>query len=360
MLSLETVPALSLKVAGKVLFHHYYISNYTLLYLRLTVNLSKGAKTVYKIYFDESGKLDDKKMYSYYGAAGGSLDAWTSLDHRLASTLPSTPSHELHFSQLKDDKYMHLYIHALNEFLQEEDLQFNAMIINNSEAKVSSETMNLSKEELRKLFYVKIPERLYYGMTRGIEAEHAEEVEVYMDQNNEYQWLYGKIKDQMQAHALYRKKAYTIHTLEPLDSYYSYPLQITDIILGLVSFLMEQSFLPTKPSEKLTTTKQIQSEMVFRFLSQNRNLEKFLSKITLYKWEGTDELLQSISLSTYISRFMIEKQKNDLSEILKVQQLISQYPEIETRHVRKHLSYSNSQARTIRGYIEQASGRPRF
>ncbi|KIO55495.1 hypothetical protein B4065_3958 [Caldibacillus thermoamylovorans] len=39
------------------------------------------------------------------------------------------------------------------------------MIVNNEVALRSAEKIELNTEELRELFYIKIPERLFYGLT---------------------------------------------------------------------------------------------------------------------------------------------------------------------------------------------------
>ncbi|WP_181833290.1 DUF3800 domain-containing protein [Bacillus taeanensis] len=314
---------------------------------------------MFLIFFDESGKLDDDSTYSYYGAFGASQSTLKQIENDVKQVYQSlNTKSEMHFSKLKDDKYMNKYFHSLSKVLTYDDIYINIFIVNNNEAKLSAEKLRISISELRSLLYVKIPERLYYGMTRRL--QDISSINIYVDENEEYAPLYEKIQDQMNAHAVYRKKGYKIEGVEPLDSETSIPLQVIDVFLGMVGFLIEENYFPQTRKLKPGVSKQIQSELIYRLLTENDYLKKLQEKVTLYKWEGDNEELDKLPFSNFISRFLVYKTQFDIQEMNRLQKILLENENIEdTKQLRKLLGYGNSQVRTFLGYKNEIEGRGR-
>lgn len=162
----------------------------------------------YIIYFDESNKLDQPGIdYSYYGALGMEeniaevIRAYlTKLNESLGS------SSEMHFVNYSQDTNFEKYFKAMH-FILTQPIQLNMMIVNKKEAEQLTSEMKISMEQLRSLFYVKIPERLFYGMTRDLTS--GELIKIIIDENSEYEKIHleSKIIEQMNAHSAYRKKS---------------------------------------------------------------------------------------------------------------------------------------------------------
>src|SRR5699024_9919546 len=99
-------------------------------------------------------------------------------------------------------------------YVLDQDVKVNLIIVNKEDARNIADKMNISMSELRELFYVKIPERLFYGMTRTL--KQGQNVQIVIDENSEYEKLELEIKlaEQMNAHSAYRNKGYRVDTVE--------------------------------------------------------------------------------------------------------------------------------------------------
>jgi hypothetical protein len=86
-------------------------------------------------------------------------------------------------------------------------------------------------------------------------------------------------------------------------------LQIIDTFMGIVVFLMEQSYMGQSDAVR------IKSDLIYRFLSQGNNVERFQKQIKLYTWNGKENLSE-LSIGNYMSRFMIHQTQYDMVETL--------------------------------------------
>lgn len=171
------------------------------------------------------------------------------------------------------------------------NISINIFIINNKIALSLAKEREISTYDLRKLFYFKIPERLFYGLTREKEFFH-KEVNITLDHSPEYgkMRVYSKIKEQMNAHALYRHRSYQINEVRSRNSHDSIELQMIDMFLGIVVYLIEKSY-------KTNSNKDVvKSELVYRYLDIEGNIEKFQNLITIYQWVSEKN---SIKKNTY-------------------------------------------------------------
>ena len=307
----------------------------------------------YQIYFDEANKIDQPdKVYSYYGAYGGSEQVMTDIVRSVQGIFDELGSQsELHFREYKDDKYLKKYFKVLNHIINEE-INLNLLVVNNTEAQSIAQQLDLTTMELRSLFYIKIPERLFYGITR--ELTDQVDIEIRIDHNDEYETLglHEKIKEQMNAHSVYRNKRYKITSVESQISHESIPLQIIDTFMGIVVFLMEQSYMGQSDAVR------IKSDLIYRFLSQGNNVERFQSQIKLYTWNGRENLSE-LSIGNYMSRFMIHQTQYDVAEMNRLQAIRLRNPDLTSKDYRMLMEYPNSRFRTLLGYLDELEGRGR-
>lgn len=75
---------------------------------------------------------------------------------------------EIHFVDYTSDTHFGKYFKALN-FVLNQDIKINLMVVNKKDADKIAKQMGITMMQLRELFYVKLPERLFYGLTREIE-----------------------------------------------------------------------------------------------------------------------------------------------------------------------------------------------
>ena len=291
-------------------------------------------------------------MYSYYGAYGGSGQVMTEIVSSVEGIFEKLGTRsELHFREYNHDKHLEKYFRVLNHIINQE-ININLLVVNNMEAQSIAQQLDLTTMELRSLFYIKIPERLFYGITRELTDQM--DVEIKIDHNDEYDvlGLHSKIKEQMNAHSVYRNKRYKITSVESEKSHESIPLQIIDTFMGIVVFLMEQSY--TGKSDAV----RIKSDLIYRFLSQGSNVERFQSQIKLYAWNGSENLSE-LSIGNYMSRFMIRQTQYDVVEMNRLQAIRLRNPDLTSKEYREMMEYSNSRFRTLLGYLDELDGKGR-
>jgi hypothetical protein len=308
---------------------------------------------MYNIYFDEANKIDQPgKENSYYGAYGGTEHTITDITQTIQRMYEEmNTKSELHFREYNHDQHLKKYFKVLHYILNQ-DVNINIFIVNNGEAHSVARQLNLTIMELRNLFYIKIPERLFYGVIRDLQGQL--DVSIKIDRNDEYDaiGLHSKIKEQMNAHSVYRSKSYKIASVESEESHESIPLQIIDTFMGIVVFLMEKSYTGT------SNTTLIKSDLVYRLLSEGNNVERFIKHIKLYSWDG-NENLSELSIGNYVSQFMVYKARYDVSEMVKLQGIMLRNPDLKATEYRKLMEYPNTLTRMLLGYKDELEGRGR-
>jgi hypothetical protein len=310
----------------------------------------------YLIYFDESNKIDQfNKKFSYYGAYGGTDKSFVSIVKKVRKIYKNCGSvSELHFTEYTKDKNLLKYFQTLHTVINE-NIQINILIVNNEDALSSANKIGLSTRELRELFYIKIPERLFYGLTRDLSHlqndNQSVQVKIIIDENDEYKniELNNKLVEQMNAHSAYRNKNYRVTKAITRNSKKSIPLQIIDTFMGIVVFLLEKNYLDNSDASI------IKSDLIYRFLIEKDNLERFQQQIRLFEWTGSEELNQ-INISDYLSPFMVYKTNYDIQEISKIQAILLKNPDIQTKELRKTLEYPNTMLKLLLGYKDHVSG----
>lgn len=313
----------------------------------------------YLIYFDESNKIDQFDAdYSYYGAYGSTDVSMAKVVRKVRSIFKQCKSFsELHFREYTKDNNIKKYFQTLHTVINE-NVQINILTVDNKDALYAAQRIGLTTAELRNLFYIKIPERLFYGMTRNLSQFNQKsrmiKVKIKVDQNDEYDKLFleTKITEQMNAHSAYRNKNYRVVSVISQDSAKSIPLQIVDTFMGIVVFLLEKTYLEQSNVSK------IKSDLIYRFLIEGDNLTKFQQQIKLYKWTGNEELT-SINISDYVSPFMAYKTAYDLQEMVRIQKVMLENPSISLKELRLKVGYPNTMLNMLIGYKDQIEGRGR-
>lgn len=307
----------------------------------------------YSIFFDESNKLDMEKKYSYYGAYGVEQTKCDSIVTDINNILRITgKKSEYHFTEYNNDKDLAPYIYCLHHFIKT-NFQINIFVVDNDIALNFARTADISVTELRNLFYVKIPERLFYGLTRGLSNDYRT-VEIVVDHSPEYgkMKVYSKLKQQMNAHAIYRGMQYYVSKAWYKDSHKSISLQIVDLIMGIVVFLMEKSYLNIADDKPI-----IKSDLIYRFLIEENNIYLFQKQINIFKWDGQKDIIHEVNISEYLSQFMVFKTQFDINEMTKISSVRN--PMDTTKDIRLKMVYSNNQLRMLLGYLDQLSGKGR-
>lgn len=309
----------------------------------------------FEIYFDESHKLDKcTSNYSYYGVIGWDDATKNKFDNFMKENKVIS---ELHFSKFNLDK-LDIYLKAIKFALDKIDVNF--YIVNTEEALKICSKIGINENMLRKLFYIKIPERLIYGMTRRLET--FKNVDIYIDKSDEYGddsdknvcdekfihkliellgnnqpnkvklikkaienlqdhiQLPKTLKFQLNAQALYRGLNYSINKVRQIDSKDSKSLQIIDVLLGIIGFLFEEQYL--EPNEKITIG---DMKKILSNSKLNDEEKKFVSncyKYKKYKKSGEE-------------KYELQIKKDDYKNINKLKQLNKKINMYSKKHIQK-------------------------
>lgn len=234
----------------------------------------------FEIYFDESHKIDKKtSIFSYYGIIGWDYTDRKAIDEYKRKSNLKAELHFANFSLNLINYYIDIFKYALNS------ANVNVYIVNTQSAFNLCNKLDITEKTLRKLFYIKIPERLIYGMTRHF-SEY-KDINIFIDRSNEYgnynysflneeakkkirsiicnrkfscekkireidsitQKIYDHIqlvktlKEQLNSQSAYRNLNYKVIQVKQIDSKESVSLQISDIILGFLGYLFEEKYI---------------------------------------------------------------------------------------------------------------------
>lgn len=271
----------------------------------------------YKIFFDESKKIDNKSEYSYYGAISVEEKELANIESQIEQILTELDKlSELHFVNYKPSE-IKKYFQVLDYFLSSTAMKFNIYRLNNNHYFQLGKKLKFNESELRKYFYVKIPERLFYGLVR--DDDNIDSLEIVMDNSTEYQTLgiFEQISDQMNAHSLYRGKSYHVHSVSGIDSKHSRMIQILDIILGIAVYLLEYDKSDSSSSRYLS-----RQDLIYRLLTNRNNLNNFHQMISIFTWDqDSSNFINKLETSSVTSQFLLACTKNDYLSMLPVQHL---------------------------------------
>ena len=234
----------------------------------------------FNIFFDESHQLDKhSSKYCYYGILGYEQEKISELN-KLVEEKGIT--YELHFSNFKLNQ-MEGYYEILKFVLNQS--KSNIYMVDCEHALSLGSKIDINAENVRKLFYIKLPERLIYGMTRRLSG--VKDINITIDKSDAYGnnnleliddislnnfnkilknenlndekkiieiknvvenkykhiQLAKSLKEQLNSHSLYRNLNYKVNKIRQEDSKENIALQSIDVLLGLISYIFEEKYL---------------------------------------------------------------------------------------------------------------------
>lgn len=307
----------------------------------------------YKIFFDEANKIDSpNKNYSYYGSFGLSEENSLIIDTEMDRIYADINSRsELHFNEYKSS-YLKKYFLVI-DLLLKQDISINIYILNNKEYISFGKKLGLNITELKEYFYVKIPERLFYGVVRN--TPNIDNLSIFMDESTEYTTLdvYNKVKDQMNAHALYRSKKYRVGDVKGINSERSNLVQAIDVMMGIIVFILEQSYLA---NSKAMLEK---SDLIYRVLIEGRNIELFRAMIKLFSWSSKRDYIEEINISERMNDFLMYMNRQDAKDKFKIHKIYIEKnvdklsEEFCIKELKKYLGCSNREMQRYLGFLAE-------
>lgn len=260
-----------------------------------------GEENAHKIniFFDESGKGKDYPNLM----AGLSISEKCYQKEELAELYQliqdGTP---IHWTDYKGDMKAKYRIKSLlQKMMKYADLiKFNCISYKMSQFEELAKPMakilpNLAEETI----YTKIPERVVYGLLRKYGQNTYIEAAVYVEHDNSYEKkkLKEKMLEQLNIQSLYRAERYCVRSVEYIEKQKEFGIEITDVLLGLVRTIIQNSVAMSKAKIK-------KNELVLNLLKEVPNLEKFLkNQVQLYEWNAPAKELTKISFDNYLSVF---------------------------------------------------------
>ncbi|EOS7863826.1 hypothetical protein EFL14_RS14480, partial [Enterococcus hirae] len=239
------------------------------------------------------------------------------------------------------------------DMLLKQDISINIYILNNKEYISFGKELGLDITELKEYFYVKIPERLFYGIVR--DTQNIDKLSIFMDESTEYTTLdvYNKVKDQMNAHALYRTKKYRVGDVKGINSESSNLVQGIDVMMGIIVFILEKSYL--SPSKAMLE----KSDLIYRVLIEGRNIELFRSMIKLFSWSSTRDYIEEINISERLNDFLMFMNKQDAKDKFRVHKIyidekIDQIPEdSRIKQLKQYLGCTSREMNRYLGFLSE-------
>ena len=192
----------------------------------------------YYVFFDESGKIDrQKNTYSYYGALGIKKSEHEQLNNEF---LVASRGRELHFQKFSLTN-VDMYLAVMSKLL--EVANFNIYMVETEKAFGIADKLSIDISKLRELLYIKIPERLIYGILRHLDDFYG--INIYIDECKEYDNydIKSKLEYQLNAQSIYRNKSYMINEVAQMDSKSDICLQGIDVLIGALSFIIDRKYI---------------------------------------------------------------------------------------------------------------------
>lgn len=258
---------------------------------------------------------------------------------------------ELHFNKYNAGDLKKYF--RIIDMLLKQDISINIYILNNKEYISFGKELGLNITELKEYFYVKIPERLFYGVVR--DTKNIDKLSIFMDESTEYTTLdvYNKVKDQMNAHALYRTKKYRVGDVKGINSESSNLVQGVDVMMGIIVFILEKRYLA--PSKVMLE----KSDLIYRVLIEGRNIELFRSMIKLFSWSSTRDYIEEINISERLNDFLMFMNKQDAKDKFRVHKIyieekIDQISEdSRIKELRQYLGCTSREMNRYLGFLSE-------
>src|SRR5699024_556417 len=126
-----------------------------------------------------------------------------------------------------------------------------------------------------------------------------------------------------------RNKGYKIKSVIQRPSETSIPLQIIDVFMGIISFLLNNQAI-NKNELQTNNNLMLKSDLIYRFLINKNNLKRFSELVKLFKWGSSKSEITEVNINDYVGNFIVRKSKFDIQEMNKLQKLLLKFPKQNT------------------------------
>lgn len=246
------------------------------------------------IFFDESGKKED-----YPILMGG-----VSIPKRIYNRddLNSMMGKKVHWVDFKNKRLIKELIDIVSKY--EEVIKVN--IINYDYMAIESAATEFygvtnRKEFIKRTLYAKFPERIFYGLLRKSVKHVNIEADIIIEQATEYQeYVKDLVEKHLNIQALYRSENFTINSCCQKAKGTEIGLEITDLILGIVRFIIKNDF--REASNRLCK----KTKFVIEILKNPFTYNLFSKRIMFFEWNKNE--LKEVDFNKYLQEFIVSNE----------------------------------------------------
>ena len=155
-----------------------------------------------------------------------------------------------------------------------------------------------SKEFIARTLYAKFPERIFYGLLRRGVKHIDVEADVVIEKATEYRgYVEELVEKHLNVQALYRGENFKINTCTQKPKGEDIGLEITDLILGIVRFIIKN-----EPRSKSTRMDK-KAKFVIKMLKKPTIYKLFSKRIMFFEWNKNE--LKEVDFNKYIQAFIV-------------------------------------------------------
>lgn len=246
------------------------------------------------IFFDESGKKED------YPILMGGVAIPKNIYCR--NEFQAMMGQQVHWVNFKQTQLMEQLIEATSKF--EDVIKIN--IINYDYTAIEQGAnacfnKKQSKEFIGRTLYAKFPERIFYGLLRRGVKHIDVEADVVIEQATEYQsYVEELVEKHLNVQALYRGENFKINTCKQKPKGVDIGLEITDLILGIVRFIIKN-----EPRSKSTRMDK-KTKFVIKLLKKPTIYKLFSKRVMFFEWNKNE--LKEVDFNKYMQAFIVANQ----------------------------------------------------
>lgn len=249
------------------------------------------------IFFDESGKKDKPNLMGALSISNNiySLPIFEEIKHIIKTT-------EIHWKQYSGDRRKRKIIIKMIKTLLDFTIDTKINVIHYEQSIIEKKAnfyKNVDEDLYDSTIYMKLPERLIYGLIRHYGKLSNINVGIIIEEATEYKKTNVMLKERLpkllNIQSVYRGEHYKIISSRYASKGEEVGIELTDILLGMIRTIVKN---PDCTSRK----NKAQIEILMELLNDKRFID-LLKNVRFYEWSNSQQLTE-VNFSNYLHLFM--------------------------------------------------------